>query len=286
MKIAVINDLSGMGRCSLAASIPILNTLGHTVYPVPTAVLSNQTEYDDYTFFDFTPQLKEYIGVWKRMGVKFDCVYSGFLSNVSQGEIVLDLFTNCSERNAWLVIDPVMGDGGVTYDTFDDALCKEVKKLANAADIITPNLTEACILTGEDYKRYVKIAKEDFFEIYYSLAERCAAITKGGRAVITGVTLEGDTSHVYNFTASSEGRFFTKNKMYGGHYSGTGDITASVIAGCLMSGKKLSESVTTAADFTEAAVKYSFNNGVNKNDGVDFERFLPMLYSASQKITR
>ncbi len=281
MKIAVINDLSGMGRCSLTASIPILNTLGHTVYPVPTAVLSNQTGYDKYTFFDFTPYLKEYVGVWKDMGVKFDCVYSGFLSNAEQGEIILDLYENCGAPGARLVIDPVMGDDGVMYDTFDDRLCDEVKKLAATADIITPNLTEACMLAGIGYGEFIGgLTEENFYDAHYALAEKCAAVCKGGRAVITGVTRDEGLRYVYNFAVSEEGGFFTKNRMYGGHYSGTGDITASIITGCLMSGRKLSESVGTAADFVEAAVRYSFHHDVDKNDGVDFEKFLPMLITA------
>lgn len=281
MKIAVINDLSGMGRCSLTASIPILNTLGHTVYPVPTAVLSNQTGYDKYTFFDFTPYLKEYVGVWKDMGVKFGCVYSGFLSNAEQGEIILDLYENCGAPGARLVIDPVMGDDGVMYDTFDDRLCDEVKKLAATADIITPNLTEACMLAGVGYGEFIGgLTEENFYDAHYALAEKCAAVCKGGRAVITGVTRNEGLRYVYNFAVSEEGGFFTKNRMYGGHYSGTGDITASIITGCLMSGRKLSESVGTAADFVEAAVRYSFHHDVDKNDGVDFEKFLPMLITA------
>ena len=281
MKIAVINDLSGMGRCSLTASIPILNTLGHTVYPVPTAVLSNQTGYDKYTFFDFTPHLKEYVGVWKDMGVKFDCVYSGFLSNAEQGEIILDLYENCGAPGARLVIDPVMGDDGVMYDTFDDRLCDEVKKLAVTADIITPNLTEACMLAGVGYGEFIGgLTEENFYDAHYALAEKCAAVCKGGRAVITGVTRNEGLRYVYNFAVSKEGGFFTKNRMYGGHYSGTGDIKASIITGCLMSGRKLSESVGTAADFVEAAVRYSFHHDVDKNDGVDFEKFLPMLITA------
>ena len=281
MKIAVINDLSGMGRCSLTASIPILNTLGHTVYPVPTAVLSNQTGYDKYTFFDFTPHLKEYVGVWKDMGVKFDCVYSGFLSNAEQGEIILDLYENCGAPGARLVIDPVMGDDGVMYDTFDDRLCDEVKKLAATADIITPNLTEACMLAGVGYGEFIGgLTEENFYDAHYALAEKCAAVCKGGRAVITGVTRDEGLRYVYNFAVSEEGGFFTKNRMYGGHYSGTGDITASIITGCLMSGRKLSESVGTAADFVEAAVRYSFHYEVDKNEGVDFEKFLPMLITA------
>lgn len=277
MKIAVVNDLSGMGRCSLTASIPLLNALGHQVFPVPTAILSNQTGYDKYTFFDFTPYLPDYIGNWKDMGVKFDCVYSGFLSNVAQGEMIIDLYKNCGTDKTTLVIDPVMGDDGLMYATFDDSLCAEVKKLAAMADIITPNLTEACMLTGVDYAEFNDgLTDDNFYDRFYDLAGKCAAFCKG-KAVVTGIAREEGLRYVYNFAVSDEGRFFTKNRMYGGHYSGTGDITASIITGQLMRGKKLRRCVETAADFVEEAVKDAFHHGVDKNDGVNFEKFLPLL---------
>ena len=226
MKIAVINDLSGMGRCSLTASIPILNTLGHTVYPVPTAVLSNQTGYDKYTFFDFTPHLKEYVGVWKDMGVKFDCVYSGFLSNAEQGEIILDLYENCGAPGARLVIDPVMGDDGVMYDTFDDRLCDEVKKLAATADIITPNLTEACMLAGVGYDEFIGgLTEENFYDAHYALAEKCAAVCKGGRAVITGVTRnEGLRRRVFYQKQDVRRALFGHGRHHGVDNNGLPDV--------------------------------------------------------------
>ena len=179
-KVAAIHDLSGLGKCSLTAAIPILSVCGVQAVPLATAVLSNQTGYDKYTFFDFTPHLKEYVGVWKDMGVKFDCVYSGFLSNAEQGEIILDLYENCGAPGARLVIDPVMGDDGVVYDTFDDRLCDEVKKLAVTADIITPNLTEACMLAGVGYGEFISgLTEENFYDAHYALAEKCAAVCKG-----------------------------------------------------------------------------------------------------------
>ena len=110
MKIAVINDLSGMGRCSLTASIPMLNILGHQVFPVPTAILSNQTGYPKFSFFDLTDYMDEYISNWKDMGIKFDVIYSGFLSNKKQVQKIKDMHKYTSNEGCLLVVDPVMGD--------------------------------------------------------------------------------------------------------------------------------------------------------------------------------
>lgn len=283
MKIAVVNDLSGMGRCSLTASIPILNALGHRVFPVPTAILSNQTGYGRFSFFDFTDHMDEYIDNWVKSGVRFDCVYSGFLSNRKQVRKIFDLRQNCGAKDALLVVDPVMGDDGKMYATFDDGLCAEVKNLAASADVLTPNLTEACMLTDTDFKQFTAgITDDNFYDSFYDLAKKVSALGPK-QVVITGVERNEGARYAYNFVLSDEGRFFTKNRMYGGHYSGTGDILASITAGELLDGKKLHQSVETAADFIEEAVKDSFHHGVDKNDGVNFEKFLYKLVLQHRK---
>ncbi len=283
MKIAVINDLSGMGRCSLTASIPILNALGQQVFPVPTAILSNQTGYDKFSFFDFTDHMDEYIENWKILGVKFDCIYSGFLSNVKQAEKILYLKQNCGTKDTLLLVDPVMGDGGKMYATFDKALCDKVKALAKSADVVTPNFTEACLITDTNYAEFCKsLNEQNFYDCFYALAQKVAGVTDS-QVVITGIECNEGLHYVYNFVLSKEGKYFTKNRMYGGHYSGTGDIMASIIAGELCNGKKLHECVRIASDFLEVAVKDAFHHSVNKNDGVNFEKFLPDLILSQAK---
>ena len=150
-KVATINDLSGIGRCSLTAAIPVLSTLGVQCCPFPTAVLSSQTEFDKFTFLDITDEMVRYKDTWKELGIKFDCIYSGFLGSEKQIDIVLDFVLE--KENALIVVDPVMGDNGMLYDTFTEEMCKKMWKLVSVADIVTPNLTEACILTGESYDK-------------------------------------------------------------------------------------------------------------------------------------
>ena len=278
MKIAVINDLSGMGRCSLTASIPVLNALGQQVYPVPTAILSNQTGYPKFSFFDFTDYMDEYIANWVDMGVRFDVIYSGFLSNQKQVQKIKDMHKNMSNDGCILVVDPVMGDGGKMYATFDDELCNQIKNLAREADVVTPNVTEACILTDTDYNEFVSsLNKNNFAVMFLGLAKKVQNLGCK-KVVITGYERdEQNQKFVCNFVLDGDRFDYTQNKMYGGHYSGTGDITASIIAGQLANGKSLFTSVQTAVDFVEVAVKHAFENNVPQNDGVNFEKFLHLL---------
>ena len=270
LRVAAIHDLSGFGRASLTVAIPILATMGIQVCPLPTAVLSSQTSgVDDFTFLDLTSQMSPIMDHWARMGLRFDAVYSGFLGSPDQSWLAGRCIREFRAPGGIAVVDPVLGDNGRLDPTQTPEMVEAMRRLVGQADIITPNLTEACMLAGVGYGEFISgLTEENFYDAHYALAEKCAAVCKGGRAVITGVTRDEGLRYVYNFAVSEEGGFFTKNRMYGGHYSGTGDITASIITGCLMSGRKLSESVGTAADFVEAAVRYSFHHDVDKNDGV------------------
>ena len=277
MKIAVINDLSGMGRCSLVASISVLSVLGQQVFPVPTAILSNQTGYPQFSFVDFTDNMDDYLANWQAMGTKFDVIYSGFLSNCSQVQKIEKMRSTMGGDNTLLVVDPVMGDGGQKYATFSDHLCNEVKTLAKMADVVTPNVTEACLLTGIDYNEFIKNTNVNNFEQrFYYLAKKVSQLGPK-KAVITGWESNEQTKQVYNFVYDNGEFDYTKNDMYGGHYSGTGDIMASIITGKLACGKSLFDATKTAADFVAVAVKDAFENNVPQNDGVNFEKFLHLL---------
>ena len=151
-KIATINDLSGVGRCSLTAAIPVLSVLGVQCCPFPTAVLSCHTGFDKFTFLDITNEMVSYKKSWDNLGINFDCIYSGFLGSEKQIDIVLNFIKE--RKKTLVVVDPVMGDNGVIYDTFTESMCNKMKYLVSIANIVTPNLTEACILTGEKYDKY------------------------------------------------------------------------------------------------------------------------------------
>ena len=149
-RVALINDLSGIGRCSLAVALPIISVMGHECASLPTAILSNHTAFDDYTFYDFTDKMHGFIDCWQKLGVGFDTVYTGFLGSVHQIDIAID-FIDDFGKDAIKLVDPVMGDDGKIYDTYTEEMRKHLKRLVHKADIITPNLTELCELCDTPY---------------------------------------------------------------------------------------------------------------------------------------
>ena len=150
-KIAVINDLSGFGKCSLTAAIPIISVLKAQCCPITTAVLSNQTGYDDYFCKDLTDELPAVIDKIKKLNPTFDGILTGFISNPKQGKIIADFIDYFKKDGTLVVVDPVMADDGAVYDCYTDECVSAIKSIAKKADIITPNLTELCILCDDDF---------------------------------------------------------------------------------------------------------------------------------------
>ena len=147
-KIAAVHDLSGVGRVSLTAVIPILSSMGFQVCPLPTAVLSNHTQYPDYSLLDLTEEMQRIVEKWKKMDVHFDTFYSGYLASARQIKIVEDLITYFRRPSDLVVVDPVMGDNGKLYVGMGLDMVEEMKEFIRYADVITPNLTEMFLLLG------------------------------------------------------------------------------------------------------------------------------------------
>ena len=160
-KIAVINDFCGFGRCSIAAQLPIISALKIQCCPVPTSIFSNHTGYDSFYYTDFTKHMYDYINEWKKLNLKFDAVLTGFLASVQQIEIVKYFFE--SFKNTIKIIDPVMGDNGNLYPTYSNDLAQKIREIVCFADVLTPNLTEACILTNTEYNK--NISKRSYLVI-------------------------------------------------------------------------------------------------------------------------
>ncbi len=151
-KIAVINDLSGYGRCSLTVAIPVLSAMGHQCCPIPTAILSSHTEFPVYFFDDYTEKMTPYTDKWKELGLSFDAIATGFLGSEAQIEIVMDIIRKLDAEKTFVVVDPVMGDHGHAYETYTPEMCEQMKELVCMADVVLPNVTECCILTDTPYK--------------------------------------------------------------------------------------------------------------------------------------
>ncbi|WP_411168104.1 pyridoxamine kinase [Clostridium sp. MB05] len=267
-KVATINDLSGIGRCSLTAAMPILSALGVQCCPFPTAILSSQTEFDNFTFLDITSEMKSYKKAWNLLNLNFDCIYSGFLGSEEQINIVLDFARE--HKESLIVIDPVMGDNGIIYDTYTENMCNKMKELISIADIATPNLTEACILTGNQYNKY-NMSDESILNIAKDISKLGPS-----KVIITGIIKENS---IYNFAYNKSNNefFIVKSEFNNESYSGTGDIFTSVVIGLLLNNHDFKFSIEKATEFIYNAIQYTTKFKTNPKEGVIFELFLKEL---------
>ncbi|WP_077613316.1 pyridoxamine kinase [Clostridium sp. Marseille-P2415] len=268
-KIAVINDLSGYGRCSLTVAIPILSALKVQCCPVPTSILSNHTGFPSYFFDDYTDKMPLYIEQWKKLKLAFDGIYSGFLGSEEQITIVIDMIKEFRTPVTKVIIDPIMGDHGKAYQTYTPKMCSRMKELVGFGDIVTPNLTEACILTGREYRTGGWKRSE--------LLKMAEEIRNMGpeAVVITGVK-EG--SYVTNVVADKSGPAgFLRSLHVGCERPGTGDVFASIIAAQTVKGVPLREAVKKAGYFVKNCIKKSDELNIPVNNGVCFEEILHLL---------
>jgi len=273
-KIAVFNDLSGLGRCSLTAAIPIISALGIQACPIPTAVLSNQTGYESYFLKDCTKYIDNFTREWHKLNISFDGILTGFLASYTQVEKILRFLKVFRNENTLLVVDPVMADNGETYDIFTNELREKISELIPMADVITPNLTECCILSGTDYDSLNSIKDDEAF--FIEVFDMCRKLTEKGvkNVIVTGIRRSGS---IYNSIYTNEKKTLLKAKLFEGSFSGTGDIFACVICGCLVKGLDIETAVEKAAEFISASIEDTIKDGISPNDGVNFERFMKML---------
>lgn len=267
-KIAAINDLSGIGRCSLTVALPIISALKVQCCPFPTAILSSQTGYPEYTFLDFTNHMNDYYHVWKNLNTNFDCIYSGFLGSKEQVDIVCKFISE--NKDSFVIVDPVMGDEGKLYPVFDDGMCKKIKDLVKHANLVTPNLTEACLLTNCEYK------KNTFSELEILDIAKDICNLGPQKVIITGIISEDNIINL-SYDKDLNKHFVTSIKYNNKSYSGTGDIFTSIVSGLLMRDFSLEDATKEATKFISETVNYTSKFDTNRNDGVMFENFLHML---------
>ena len=268
-KIAVINDMSGFGRCSLAVSMPIISYMGIQCCPVPTSIFSNHTGFQEYFFDDYTDRMEEYISKWHHLGLKFEGITSGFLGSKKQIEMVIRFIEEFRSGRTKVIIDPVMGDHGKVYATYTDEMCQEMQRLVKYADIITPNLTECCRLTDTPYKENGWRKKE-----LHVMAEKL--FEKGpDKVVITGIP-QGEFIANYVMEKGKEPRILRTHKA-GTECSGTGDVFASIIAADAVNGVAFDQSVKKASNFVKKCILKSVELDIPKTDGVCFEEILYTL---------
>ena len=270
-RVAAVHDMCGYGKCSLTAAIPILSAAGCDVCPVPTALFSAHTMYKDYTFHDTTEMLPGYLDAWRKEGVELDGIYSGFLGNAEQVSIIQRLYREYPK--ALRLVDPVMGDAGKMYPTYTEELCHEMGRLADGADVLMPNLTEASILTGREYpgQNLDDAQADDWIGALLALGAK--------NVVLKGID-RGD-GKLRNFVASAEsgaaGKVELEHDKLPFMIHGTGDAFASALCGAVLAGRGLAESTRIAGEFVRSAMQQTRSQPHYQQRGVSFELSLGEL---------
>ena len=264
-KIAVVNDISGLGKCSLTAALPVISAHGIQCCPLPTGVFSNQTGYESFQSVDLTDFMQSYIDEWKQRDVAFDGILTGFIPNSRQGDIIARFIDDFKRDNTIVAVDPIMGDAGEIYPCYGADSIAAVKRLALTADIITPNLTELALLCEKE-------PSTAFSE--YEIEEMSASL--GIPTVIaTGVPV---SKTVLANAVYHEGHFemIPCNRL-GHHFSGTGDIFSAYVLSEYLNGTDIFEAVRKASAFIEKAIAETLKTQPARHyhpDGIDFEAFL------------
>ena len=271
-RAAAIHDLSGFGRCSLTVAIPILSAMGVQCCPLPTAFLSTHTGgFQGFTFLDMTEELPRIARHWKSLDLRFQAIYSGFLGSERQIDIVADFIRTFRNRDAIVVVDPVMGDDGRAYQTYTPAMCAGMCRLAELADVITPNLTEAAFLLNRDYSALDRSEA--------GLRRLTEELSLGGtRSVaLTGASLEAGKTGAMCFDARTGRTQAVQTDFIVHPLHGTGDVFASVLTGALLRGRSLAEAAEQAVEFIRACAVRTVEQDLPLREGVDFEPLLGLL---------
>ena len=273
-KAAVINDLSGFGKCSLTAAIAVLSVMGIQPCPMPTAILTNQSGFRNYQSIDFTKNMNGYIDHWQANQAEFDGIYSGYITNAEQIDIIGRFIDTFRKTSTSVVVDPVMADNGKIYKAYSFDMCHKMRELTAKADYITPNLTELCILTDNNYSDVAK-STSDF--LFAKIEQMAMELVKRNNqtVIVTGVVENED---IYNCVFQHGKADFVKSKLFNGSFSGTGDLFASVFTGGIINGLSVKDSISKASSFLEKAIYDTISQqNFDPKHGVEFEKNLKLL---------
>lgn len=272
-KALAINDISCVGRCSLTVSLPLISAAGIECSILPTAILSTHTGgFQGFTFKNCSQDILPITSHWKSLNINFDTIYTGFLGSIDQIDLVAKVIDDFKNKDNIVVVDPVMADNGQLYPIFDMEFANNMKKLCYKADIIIPNITEACLLTNIPYQGN-KHTKDYLLSIFNAFEKM------GIKAIVlTGVTFVDDEigAAVYDYQ-TKEFNYYAR-KLIQGYYHGTGDVFGSVLVSALTKGKSLYESTKLAVDFTVESILVTLKyQNIDMRYGVNFEEIIPLL---------
>lgn len=280
-KIALINDLSSFGRCSLTAAIPVISALGIQACPLPTAILTAQTGFGTYYCDDYTDKMDNFTREWTEMNEHFDGIYSGFLAGFEQIEKVNAFLDKFHTEHTMFLADPIMGDHGERFPIFSDAFLQSMRALTLRADVLTPNLTELCLLTETNYNELTAHRTEN--DYFLRIAEICRTFSQKAHRpqtiIVTGILrMQDGLDYITNLAVSGQTFCHIETPYTGTSFSGTGDLFASTVCACLLKGLSLSETLQKAADFLQPAIEEATRLAIPRNYGVPFENYLNRLF--------
>lgn len=258
----------------------MISVLGIQACPLPTAILSAQTGFSSYYCDDYTDRMNFFTDEWKKMQETFDGIYSGYLGSAAQMHNVLYFLEKFQTKDTLYLADPVMGDNGRRIRIFTDELLDSMKELTRHAGVITPNLTELCLLAGVDYDALTSHASKDGYLSYIEETARSLlprAYTSQ-TIVITGIVRrQPQQSFVGNLAVTPERHYYLETPFMGESYSGTGDLFASVIMGSLVNGLSVDAAMEKAVRFLSPAIEDASRDNVPREHGISFEKYLHLL---------
>jgi len=269
--ILIINDMPGYGKVALAAMLPILSNMGHSIYNLPTALVSNTLDYGKFTILDTTDYMVKAIEVWKELGFQFDCITTGFLASAAQVGIIREFIASQKKEGLLVMTDPIMGDEGKLYNGVTGETIENMRRLIGVADVIVPNLTEGEFLTGQcqGQEALTKDEARRMVDGLLSYGPRSVVITSGQEAE-TGKHVVWGFDHV-------TGEYFTiPYRLIKVHFPGTGDMFSAVLAGELLAGKTFPQATKRAMDVVERLI-FLEQDEAEKNKGIRIEKYLGVL---------
>ena len=269
--ILIIGDMPGYGKMGLAGMLPILSNLGHSIYTLPTALVSNNFDYGKFSVLDTTAYMGEAIQIWKELGFQFDCVTTGFLASADQVDLLRDFIDSQRKADFLVVTDPIMGDGGKLYNGSTRQTVENMRRFVGAADVIVPNLTESEFLTGlcEGEERLTDREARRVLDGLISLGPRSAVVTSGREA-------ETGRHVVWGFDGGTGEYFTIPYRFIKAHFPGTGDIFTSLLTGQLLKGRSLPQAVQKAVDLLERLI-FMEQDVAERNNGIRIEKYLSIL---------
>lgn len=268
-RILTIQDVSGVGKCSLTVALPIVSAAQVEACVLPTAVLSTHTRFKHFTFADLTDQIAPISEVWQKEGVTFDAIYTGYLGSYRQMELIEDLINAFKTPDNFIFVDPVLGDAGELYARFDQAFVDRMALFCAKADVVTPNMTEASAML------HIPYVEANYDESYIRDVLRGLCALGPTIAVLKGIDYGLGNLGIVGYDKRSDEYFSYFHEKYPGRYHGTGDIFASAAVAAIARERSIPEAFQIAADLTVDSIRKTYANPHPRNYGVDFESALP-----------